>query len=69
MAEQDAVLQGRTVEASLDFDSVGSMEFLQDCVKESLRMYPPLIMLMRMAMVDIETTLNGLLPSIFTHEY
>mmetsp|Transcript_4812 Transcript_4812/g.6637 ORF Transcript_4812/g.6637 Transcript_4812/m.6637 type:complete len:483 (-) Transcript_4812:153-1601(-) len=59
MAEQDAVLQGRTIEASLDFDSVGSMEFLQDCVKESLRMYPPLIMLMRQAMVDIETTLNG----------
>jgi sterol 14-demethylase len=30
-----------------------------DSVKESLRMFPPLIMLMRMAMQDIETTLNG----------
>ena len=35
------------------------MEYLQNCVKESLRMHPPLIMLMRMAMKDVKTTLDG----------
>ena len=35
------------------------MEYLQNCVKESLRMFPPLILLMRMAMQDITTTHNG----------
>lgn len=43
----------------LDYDAVGNMEFLQNCVKESLRLFPPLIMLMRMAMQDIPTCLNG----------
>ena len=43
----------------LDYEAVGNMEFLQNCVKESLRLFPPLIMLMRMAMQDIPTTANG----------
>jgi sterol 14-demethylase len=44
---------------AMDFDTVSKMEYLQNCIKESLRMFPPLIMLMRMAMEDITTTLNG----------
>lgn len=43
----------------LTFDKVAKMVYLDNCVKEALRMYPPLIMLMRMAMDDIETTHNG----------
>lgn len=59
MKEQNEVLGANNTSTPLDFDSVGKMEYLQNCVKEALRMYPPLIMLMRMAMQDIETTCNG----------
>lgn len=59
LSEQSDVLGDNAQGISLDFDSVGKMEYLQNCVKESLRMYPPLIMLMRMAMEDIKTTLDG----------
>lgn len=58
MKEQQK-LMGDDASAPLDFDKVGEMEYLQNCVKESLRMHPPLIMLMRMAMKDVKTTLNG----------
>jgi sterol 14-demethylase len=44
---------------ALDFDKVASMNLLQNAAKESLRMFPPLIMLMRMALDDIETTCDG----------
>lgn len=57
-AEQKALL-GPNLEKQLDYDAVGNMEYLQNCVKESLRMFPPLILLMRMAKEDIPTTLNG----------
>jgi sterol 14-demethylase len=56
MKEQQAVLQGKT---STDFDDVVKMEYLQNCVKEALRMHPPLIMLMRMAMKDITFNCKG----------
>jgi len=59
IAEQQAVLGEDWLTAALDFEAVGKMEYLQCCVMEALRMHPPLIMLMRMAMVDIETTLEG----------
>jgi sterol 14-demethylase len=58
MKEQNNVLNGN-LKAPLDFDSVGNMEYLQNAIKESLRLHPPLILLMRMAMKDIETTLEG----------
>lgn len=58
MKEQQA-LMGSDASTPLDFDKVGNMEYLQNCIKESLRMHPPLIMLMRMAMKDVKTTLNG----------
>ena len=45
--------------ASIEFDDVAKMEYLENCVKEALRMHPPLILLMRMAMKDIETTHQG----------
>ena len=58
MLEQKSVLKDG-LQSTLDFDIVGEMEYLQNCVKESLRLFPPLIMLMRMAMTDVETTLEG----------
>lgn len=39
---------------SSDYDIVSKFEYLQNAIKESLRMYPPLIMLMRYAKQDIE---------------
>ena len=54
LKEQHDVL-GNDYQGHIDYDSVGKMEYLQNCVKEALRMFPPLIMLMRMAMQDIET--------------
>ena len=59
MKEQNAVLGANAATASLDFDAVSKMKYLDNCVKESLRMHPPLIMLMRMAMQDVETTYEG----------
>jgi sterol 14-demethylase len=56
MEEQREVLGENWLTAPLDFESVGKMEYLQNCVVEVLRMHPPLILLMRMAMSDIETT-------------
>jgi sterol 14-demethylase len=57
MDEQKASLESNST--PLDADNVSKMEYLQNCVKEALRLHPPLIMLMRMAMQDIETTSNG----------
>lgn len=59
MEEQKKVLGEDGMNQPLTFDTVNQMDYLQNCVKESLRMYPPLIMLMRQAMCDIETTLDG----------
>lgn len=56
--EQKSILNGN-MKANLTFEHVSKMNYLENCVKEALRMHPPLIMLMRMAMKDIKTTLNG----------
>jgi sterol 14alpha-demethylase len=55
MDEQETVLSSN----SFDFDALAQMPYLQNCVKEALRLHPPLIMLMRMAMQDIECTVGG----------
>ncbi|MCB9703598.1 MAG: cytochrome P450 [Myxococcales bacterium] len=49
--EQEAVLGGRT---DLGLDDLRAMHKLEWSVKEVLRMYPPLIMLMRKALKDLE---------------
>lgn len=56
MKEQKEVLGDKK---NLEFDDLARMEYLQNCVKESLRLHPPLIMLMRMCMQDCETTFEG----------
>lgn len=52
MKEQTEIL-GVSLNESLTFESVSKMDYLENCIKESLRMHPPLIMLMRMALQDI----------------
>jgi sterol 14-demethylase len=59
LAEQTRVLGDNAAKTALDFDNVGSMEYLQNSIKETLRMYPPLILLMRMALQDVTTTYEG----------
>lgn len=66
MAEQEELLKDQaaaagksTAEVMLDFDTVGKMEYLTNCIKETLRMYPPLVMLMRQALEDVEVTSEG----------
>lgn len=54
-AEQEAIMGEDSTATPLAYDHVGKMEYLENCIKESLRMHPPLILLMRMAMQDIET--------------
>lgn len=46
MEEQEKVLGGN-LHADLTLDKVREMEYLERCLREALRMYPPLIMLMR----------------------
>ena len=43
----------RKFQGELNFDSVSGMNFLKLCMQESLRLYPPLILLMRYCKVDI----------------
>ncbi|EWM25289.1 obtusifoliol 14-alpha demethylase [Nannochloropsis gaditana] len=38
---------------ALDFDAVGKMDMLFNCLREALRMHPPLIMLMRQCRQDL----------------
>jgi sterol 14-demethylase len=46
MEEQDRVM-GTDADAKLSYDRVQEMDLLERCMREALRMYPPLIMLMR----------------------
>lgn len=41
------------------FDKIQKLELMHDCVREALRMHPPLIMLMRKAKVDVDVTSDG----------
>lgn len=59
LAEQADVLDGGAPRAPLKFDDLSKMEFLHNCIKETLRMHPPLIMLMRKAMKDVSIDADG----------
>ena len=58
-AEQETILGKDSAALPLDYGHVGRMAYLENCIKESLRMHPPLILLMRMAMQDIDTKVDG----------
>merc|ERR1719487_2328675 len=49
--EQRKVLA--TTGGQLTFEALSSMPLLDNCMKETLRLFPPLIILMRKAMVDV----------------
>ena len=54
LEEQRAIFgDGDIRDAPMSFDDLNKMEILHNCVKETLRMHPPLIMLMRKAMQDV----------------
>ena len=46
MKEQERVMEGE-LHGTLSYEKVKEMELLERCLREALRMYPPLIMLMR----------------------
>jgi sterol 14alpha-demethylase len=56
VTEQEKIMKGKE---SLDFDDVNEMQLLHDCIRESLRLCPPLILLIRKAMIDCQVTAGG----------
>lgn len=52
MAEQEQVL--RPTKGQIDLDSLAKMDLLGRCMKETLRMYPPLIVLMRKCLEPVK---------------
>ena len=57
MEEQDSVFQNNdthvAASANVTYDHLSDMQLLHDCMREALRLCPPLILLIRLAMVDI----------------
>ncbi|CAM9959692.1 unnamed protein product, partial [Ectocarpus fasciculatus] len=58
LEEQETVLKD-TRNTPLTWEHLGEMELLHDCMRETLRMYPPLILLLRMAKKDFTVTSKG----------
>jgi sterol 14-demethylase len=58
VAEQKAIFEGEE-DAPLDFDKINQMQLLHDCMKEALRLCPPLILLIRKAMKDVKVNAGG----------
>ena len=44
---------------ALDYDAVGEMDLLHNCMREALRMHPPLVLLMRKCKKDVEVRSGG----------
>jgi len=60
MAEQEKIFSGKSSQADpLEFDDVNSMEYLHNCMREALRLCPPLILLMRRVKKDIKMKIDG----------
>ena len=57
--EQNQVLGDRAKSGSLEFDDVNQMEYLQHCMREALRLCPPLILLMRRVIKDLNVTVDN----------
>lgn len=55
-AEQQVVVGNKT---EIDFDDLNQMEYLHNCVRETLRLCPTFIMLLRRAEVDVNVKVKG----------
>mmetsp|Transcript_19068 Transcript_19068/g.26916 ORF Transcript_19068/g.26916 Transcript_19068/m.26916 type:complete len:356 (+) Transcript_19068:1-1068(+) len=55
--EQKQVME--TPDKELDFDKINEMELLHNCMREALRLCPPLILLIRKAMKDVNIKADG----------
>jgi len=58
VSEQKRIFEGKEDEP-LDFDKINEMQLLHDSMKEALRLCPPLILLIRKAMKDIQCKVDG----------
>ncbi|CAN0171537.1 unnamed protein product [Ascophyllum nodosum] len=57
LEEQEAVLKSK--DTPLTWEHLGEMELLHNCMRETLRMYPPLVLLLRMAKKNFTVTSKG----------
>jgi hypothetical protein len=71
-AEQQDVL-GRNLDKTLEFDDLNKFDLLFNCIRETLRMHPPLLMLMRHCRVDLPVTASDgtsyVVPKVSTHTH
>ncbi len=54
--EQDEIFSTVGDKDTLDYEKINHMELLHNCMREALRLSPPLVLLMRQAMKDIPVT-------------
>lgn len=58
LQEQNDVL-GSEFDSGLMYDNVNQMSYLGDCMREALRLCPPLCLLMRKVLKEVSVTANG----------
>jgi len=56
--EQKTIFDGKESD-ELDYDKINQMQLLHDCMKEALRLCPPLILLIRKAMKNVPVKAGG----------
>jgi sterol 14-demethylase len=44
---------------TLDYDAVNEMDLMHNCMREALRLHPPLVLLMRKVLKDIKVNAGG----------
>ncbi|CAM9456541.1 unnamed protein product [Chrysoparadoxa australica] len=59
LMEEQTKVYADSEDGAVTWEKIGEMELLHNCMKEALRMHPPLIMLMRLAKKDFQVTANG----------
>ena len=57
--QEQAEIFAKNPDAPLDLDSINNMELLHNCMKEALRLCPPLILLIRKALKDVPVSAGG----------
>lgn len=62
---------GRNLDKPLEFDDLNKFDLLFNCIRETLRMHPPLLMLMRHCRADLPVTASDgtsyVVPKVSTH--